>query len=370
MQPLKSAEHTGAEMLRLVKSYAQDIGEMKNWNFPRFYNFVKNLEYRADPQGNEIISRPARTLQKNWPWRDCDDKAVLIGSWLWLNGIPFKFRASSNRPDKQLHHVYVVADFPAGQKIVDATYPKNTLGTEEPNTKIQELTTMQQANLHTFEGSEMGFSLKKLASKVKKIKVSNISRKVQNVAKKGAKLSRQVSNLTKNPAFAALINSVPGGAALIAANTKIQATLTAAKAAAAKNPSGAAAAAAAAAEQAAAAAESAKNQSYSATDDQKKALAAQANESALQAVEAAKIAAKAENRISTLSGASKVTQVIWTEKAEAAAIRAKNAADSIQVSNNQFVTDQAAGNRQKWLVPAAIGGAAIIAAFALKKKGR
>lgn len=362
-QPLQSPEHTGEEMMRLVKMYSKDIGNMAKWPFPRFYNFVKNLPYRADPQENEIISRPAKTLQADWPWRDCDDKAVLIASWLQENQIPFKFRASSSRPDKMLHHVYVVADFPAGQKVIDATYSKNILGQEVPYTKIQELTTM--SNLHTFEGSpELGISF------------SRLKRKAKNVSKKAVKVTRQVSKIPlikqalQVPGLkTALISAIPGGAAILKAKSVVDAALKAAKAD--KNPQSAAQKAAQAAEAAAAAAEKAKIESVTATDEQKAVLKNQAAEAATQASEAAKIAAKAEGRISTLSGAAKVSSVVWTTKAESAAVRAKTAADSIVLPEVSIYADSAENGsteRPKWVVPAAIGVAAIVGALALKKK--
>jgi len=108
---LQSPEHTAGEMVRLVKTYCKDIGERAKWPIIRFFDFVRNLEYRADPVNNETISRPAFLLEKNWPARDCDDKSILLASWCECNGVPWKFVAKSDRPDRRLHHVYVMACF-------------------------------------------------------------------------------------------------------------------------------------------------------------------------------------------------------------------------------------------------------------------
>ena len=153
-RPLESVGQTAAQMVRMVETYAGDIGEMASWPLPRYFRHIANLEYRADPKGHESVSRPALTLGASWPWRDCDDKAVLMGSWCYLNGVPFHFVASSKRPDKTLHHTWVIADLGGRPLPLDATYPRNYLGWSDPaNTRIEPLTgDIMQPTLNTFEG--------------------------------------------------------------------------------------------------------------------------------------------------------------------------------------------------------------------------
>ena len=53
------------------------------------------------------MSRPAYTLNPNYTPRDCDDKAVLIASWLHGHGYKCRFVVSSCSPTRELCHVFV-----------------------------------------------------------------------------------------------------------------------------------------------------------------------------------------------------------------------------------------------------------------------
>jgi hypothetical protein len=172
---LVSANDTAENMTRLVSLYANDLGDKINWPLQKFYDFVKRLPFKSDPPGHESIARPALTLQENWPWRDCDDKSILIGSWLYANKIPFKFQASSKAPSGHLHHVYVVARINGKPFVIDATYPRNTLGVMDRGiTKIQNLTgEIMNPTLNVFEGDTnplLGFSMRKLGRGIKRNK--------------------------------------------------------------------------------------------------------------------------------------------------------------------------------------------------------
>jgi hypothetical protein len=172
---LVSANDTAENMTRLVSLYANDLGDKINWPLQKFYDFVKGLPFKSDPPGHESIARPALTLQSSWPWRDCDDKSILIGSWLYSNKIPFKFQASSKAPSGLLHHVYVVARINGKPFVIDATYPRNRLGVmDRGTTKIQNLTgEIMNPTLNVFEGDSsplLGFSMRKLGRGLKRNK--------------------------------------------------------------------------------------------------------------------------------------------------------------------------------------------------------
>jgi hypothetical protein len=174
IRPLISASQTAREMERLVRTYSKDLGSKAKWNLPRIYSHVRALEFRPDPPGAETVSRPALTLQKDYPWRDCDDKAIILGSWCYENGIPFFFRASSKHPSKKLHHVYAVCKIKGKEIPLDATYPRNRLGKEEPFTAISNLSgEIKMNSLNTLEGDYsnelLGFNpLKRLKKAVKR----------------------------------------------------------------------------------------------------------------------------------------------------------------------------------------------------------
>ncbi len=217
---LTGPDQTAAEMLRLVFAYAADLGEKAAWSLPRFFDYVRKLPYKMDPKGVETLSRPRYLMLQEWPWRDCDDKAILIGSYCFLNKIPFRFVAASNQTNKELHHVYVVATINGKDYPIDSTYQNNTLGKEYPATFKQNLTGNIMAQQMTLEG------YRDLAG------VSSILKKAGKVAKRGANF------VIKTPGVKDAIASViPGGPAALA---KARAAAAKAKAAqaAAKSKSG------------------------------------------------------------------------------------------------------------------------------------
>ena len=393
---LGSPASTGAEMMRLVKTYASDIGDKANWSLPKFYDFVKKLPYRKDPDNNETLARPLYTLSSAWPYRDCDDKAILIGSWLFLNKIPFKFRASSSRKDKILHHVYVIANIGGKDLVIDATYPKNTLGTEVPITAKQDLEEMSNF-LHTFEGEnpELGFSFKSLKRKAFKVakklpaaqvvtrisKVKNLQRKALNLAKKLPaaqvvtkiskikNLKRKTLNLAKkaldNPVLKnALVSAIPGGAAILQATRAAKSALNQAGLMPSDKPINSAAASAAAAEKAAAAAIEAAKLAATATQEQRIVYAQTARENADLARSAAEQTAKYENKAITLNGVAFFGAEDYTAKATTAAQSAIAAARSFEDTN----TTDSLGASKKYLIPAGIAAVGILYLVSKKKK--
>lgn len=170
IRPLESPSNTAAEMRRIVEMYHDDIGAKKDLPLNEYYELVKALPYKPDPKGLEFVSRPRFTLDKNFPIRDCDDKAVLIGSYLYANGIPFRFEGSSKKNDGTLHHVYVIANMGGKELILDATYPYNQFGKEEKGIVYKTPLTgeIMDSQFATLEGNELGFSFRKIGRRLKK----------------------------------------------------------------------------------------------------------------------------------------------------------------------------------------------------------
>jgi hypothetical protein len=200
--PLQSAQATAAEMARLSVQYAADLGEKSSWPLQRIFAYVKNLPYRRDPQNVESLARPAYTMRRNFPWRDCDDKAIILGAWCSANLIPFRFLASSRRPDKTLHHVFLEAQAGAAPIILDATYPSHKLGSLARNdyTDVQPLTDWIMPQIQVLEGP-FGFLPK------------NLGRKIGNVAKKGVHVAATPVRVAKRGVDATLslmARNIPG----------------------------------------------------------------------------------------------------------------------------------------------------------------
>lgn len=140
IEPLRNAHQTANKMVVLVKKYYADIGTKAEWPLIRFFDYVKKLPYHPDPKNNEVISRPKFLMQPNWFARDCDDKSILLASWLEANKVPWKFVASSTKKNKVLHHVFVVAKMKNRNVVLDATYPKNTFGEVPHLEKVTRIT--------------------------------------------------------------------------------------------------------------------------------------------------------------------------------------------------------------------------------------
>ena len=170
---LTDPRQTAKEMARICTQYAGDLGELAKMPLPRFFDLVRKLPYMPDPQNAETLSRPRYLLEKDFSFRDCDDKAILMGAWCYLNGHPFGFYASSLKPSRQLHHVWTVAKINGKNVILDPTYRHHKLGElprRERITRIEKLIEVAPMQLHTYEGlgDNLGFSISKTLKKAVK----------------------------------------------------------------------------------------------------------------------------------------------------------------------------------------------------------
>jgi hypothetical protein len=106
--------------------YVHDIPEsVLNFKPSDFYEFVKKIPYRPDPEGHELIQRPAYTLKHGG---DCDDKTVLVLAYCHYHKIPCGYSLVSDNPLKTYHHIFPFIIDKIGVKIdFDATYRSNTL---------------------------------------------------------------------------------------------------------------------------------------------------------------------------------------------------------------------------------------------------
>ena len=120
-QQLRDVFQTGEEMRRLVLQYWEDLGAWLRAPFMDFFNFVCALPYYDDPEDCETVSRPRYTLNPNYRPRDCDDKSVLLASWIHGNGARSRFVAVSTQKSGELNHVFVQLEDGTD---LDATYPE------------------------------------------------------------------------------------------------------------------------------------------------------------------------------------------------------------------------------------------------------
>lgn len=138
--PLTSLYQTGAKMLYLVKRYWEDLGEMVDWDFESYYRFIADLPYIADPKNVEAVQRPKYSLAPDAYFRDCDDKAILIGCWCYANRVPFRFIACSYEKKDAPHHAIIEVESDEGPTYVDATYPNTPYPRDREFYNIKNLT--------------------------------------------------------------------------------------------------------------------------------------------------------------------------------------------------------------------------------------
>jgi len=125
---------SGRSIYRSAK-YFNDLGQYLDTTLSEFYNHVKNIPYKED-ESAEIVGRPKYLF--DFPALDCKKKAVLIGSWLEAHGIPWRLIAVSERPDRQIHHVFNQAWINNNWRNIDATYSDYKLFEAKPEVTAAE----------------------------------------------------------------------------------------------------------------------------------------------------------------------------------------------------------------------------------------
>lgn len=149
-QPLRSKNQTGREMYKIVSRTADDLKSIffgsngqkitaDKLPLVEYFNYVKNIPYRRDPKPREIISRPRYIAKYSSLGADCKKKSLMIAAWLKANKIPFRFIASSRRPDKKVHHVFPQGKIGGQWVSLDATYKKNKIAMPRNDTKQEVL---------------------------------------------------------------------------------------------------------------------------------------------------------------------------------------------------------------------------------------
>lgn len=121
-------------MYLAATEYAADIAPYAGWPFSAWFDFVRLIPYESDEERFperviELVPRPAYLLDRDlFPKIDCKKKAILVGAWAHLRGLPFRFLAVSSRGDRAIHHVFPQIDFGDGWVTVDATFPEFAIG--------------------------------------------------------------------------------------------------------------------------------------------------------------------------------------------------------------------------------------------------
>lgn len=124
---LTDKAQTARRMYWLADEFYSDLGGAVRIPFETWFRACARTKYARDPKGTEILARP-QVLFREFMALDCKKKAILIAAWLKANGIPYRYVAMSQRPDKLCHHVFPQA-FVRGRWVnMDATYKRMVIG--------------------------------------------------------------------------------------------------------------------------------------------------------------------------------------------------------------------------------------------------
>lgn len=147
-EPLFDKEQTVKNIRYLVNNFHDDLDSIliepelipiHKAPLNRFFSFVKNIPYRKDTKPVEVISRPYYIIKHKDLGMDCKKKAILIASYAECNDIDYRFIASSSRPDKKIHHIFVQFKIGNVWKNVDATYSHYKLFAVKNNLTYSEI---------------------------------------------------------------------------------------------------------------------------------------------------------------------------------------------------------------------------------------
>lgn len=126
---------TAKEMYRLIEKYWTDLKRfsvtvnkrkipLSDLSMQQFFDFVRRIPYQKDMKPIEVIARPKHLLSQAMAGLDCKKKSILIGSFLRGNNFNYRLIGSSNKKNKNIHHVFPQVYKDKTWKNLDATYPQ------------------------------------------------------------------------------------------------------------------------------------------------------------------------------------------------------------------------------------------------------
>jgi hypothetical protein len=138
------------------KNYRKELNTVFSW-------YKKNVDYRRDPYGVELLQDVWSTLDRKRG--DCDDATVWLGAAAEILGSPVRIVTVSTRPDKEPVHVYPEAYVGGKWIAMDATVPGAALGWSAQHITDKHVWTRKELGLpgaDDLEGIE-GFGMRGLA---------------------------------------------------------------------------------------------------------------------------------------------------------------------------------------------------------------
>ncbi len=120
------------------KDYKRELSTVFNW-------FKRNIDYRRDPYGVELLQDVWSTLDRKRG--DCDDATTFLAAVAEILGSPARIVTVSTRPSKEPNHVYAEALVGGRWQGLDATVPQSYVGWAPPQVTARRIWTRKELGL-------------------------------------------------------------------------------------------------------------------------------------------------------------------------------------------------------------------------------
>ena len=151
-EPLRNRIQTARRIKHLVEQYYLDLNlcfivkdgkqiPISKLTLQEYYDWVKNIPYRRDPENSEIVARPYYIIKHRALGMDCKKKGTIIAAYLRNHNYKYRAIGASSRPDYKVHHIYFQLFDPKENawKTCDATYSRYTLFKDNPDETFREV---------------------------------------------------------------------------------------------------------------------------------------------------------------------------------------------------------------------------------------
>ncbi len=128
------------------KDYKRELSTVFNW-------FKKNIDYRRDPYGVELLQDVWATLDRKRG--DCDDATTFLAAAAEILGSPARIVTVSTRASKEPNHVYAEAQVGGRWQGLDATVPQSYVGWTPPQVTARRIWTRKELGLSGGEDTDM-----------------------------------------------------------------------------------------------------------------------------------------------------------------------------------------------------------------------
>jgi hypothetical protein len=120
------------------KKYKQELSTIFRW-------YKKNIDYRRDPYGVELLQDVWSTLDRKRG--DCDDATTFLASAAEVLGSPARIVTVSTRKSKEPNHVYAEAFVGGRWQGLDATVPGSSVGWVPPQVTARKIWTRSELGI-------------------------------------------------------------------------------------------------------------------------------------------------------------------------------------------------------------------------------